>query len=107
MGPEPNTSAAVLPFEQVARIPAAGDNAAIAARTLDAGTRILLRHLVFEISHTVLEGHRFAAQRIEKGKPLLSWGLPFGLALRPIEPGEYICNEKILRVLAERRVGFE
>jgi altronate dehydratase len=98
--------AAVLPLEKVARVPAPGDNAAIAIHTLPGGARILLRHLVFEVSHTVLEGHRFAVQRIEKGQPLLSWGLPFGLTLRPIEPGEYLCNERILRVLDERRVDF-
>src|SRR3954470_8023840 len=100
-GPEP------LLFEQAGRVPSPGDNVAIAVRTLPAGTLILLRQLVFEFAHTVLEGHRFAVFRIRKGDPLLSWGLPFGLALRDIEPGEYICNEKILRVLSERHVAFE
>ena len=79
---------------------------AIAVRTLLAGTRILIRQLVFEFSHTVLEGHRFSLFRIRKGEALLSWGLPFGLAARDIEPGEYVCNEKILRVLKDRNVDF-
>lgn len=96
-----------LSFEQAGRVPSPGDNVAIAVRTLPAGTRILLRQLVFEFTQTILEGHRFAIFRIRKGEPLLSWGLPFGLALRDIEPGEYICNEKILRVLADRYVPFE
>jgi altronate dehydratase len=100
-------SEAPLEFAQAGRVPAPGDNVAIAIRTLPAGTRILLRQLVFEFAHTVLEGHRFAVFRIGKGEPLLSWGLPFGLALRDIEPGEYVCNEKILRVLGERRVDFK
>ena len=93
-------------FADVGRIPAPGDNVAIASRALPAGTRFLIRQLVFELTHTVLEGHRFAIFRIRKGDPLLSWGLPFGLATRDIEPGEYICNEKILRALAERHVDF-
>ena len=97
----------MLDFAEGGRIPAAGDNAAIAIRTLPAGTRVLIRQLVFEFSHTVLEGHRFALFRITKGEPILSWGLPFGVALRDIEPGEYLCNEKILRVLKERHVDFE
>jgi altronate dehydratase len=95
-----------LNFPEIGRIPAPGDNVAIASRTLPAGTRFLIRQLVFELTHTVLEGHRFAIFRIRKGDPLLSWGLPFGLAARDIEPGEYICNEKILRALAERHVDF-
>src|SRR4051812_13036282 len=96
-----------LSFAEAGRIPASGDNTAIALRTLPAGTRILLRQLVFEFAHTVLEGHRFALYRIGKGQQLLSWGLPFGIAVRDIEPGEYICNEKILRVLGDRRLGID
>ena len=103
----PHSSNEPLDFAQAGRIPASGDNIAIAVRTLPAGTRVLIRQLVFVFAHTVLEGHRFAIFRIRKGEPLLSWGLPFGLALRDIEPGEYICNEKILRVLRERNVDFE
>jgi altronate dehydratase len=44
--------------------------------------------------------------RIRKGDPLLSWGLPFGLAIRDIEPGEYVCNEKMLESLRERSVDL-
>ena len=96
----------VIDFADAGRVPATGDNVAIAIRKLPAGTRLLIRQLVFEFSHTVLEGHRFAIFRIRKGEPLLSWGLPFGLALRDIEPGEYLCNEKILRSLKERNMDF-
>lgn len=105
--PVSTTANEVLEFSSAGRIPAPGDNVAIAIRTLPAGTRILIRQLVFEFSHTVLEGHRFAIFRLRKGEALLSWGLPFGLALRDIEPGEYVCNEKILRVLKDRNVNFE
>ncbi|HEV8541633.1 MAG TPA: UxaA family hydrolase [Verrucomicrobiae bacterium] len=105
--PVPNDFTEPLRFDEAARVPASGDNTAIAVRTLPTGTRILIRQLVFEFAHTVLEGHRFALFRINKGQPLLSWGLPFGIALRDIEPGEYVCNEKILRVLSERHVEFE
>jgi altronate dehydratase len=95
-----------LIFADVARIAAPGDNVAIALQTLPAGSRILIRQLVFEFAHTVLEGHRFAIHRIRKGEALLSWGLPFGLANRDIEPGEYVCNEKILHALAERSIDL-
>lgn len=97
----------VLEFAQAGILPAHGDNVAIASRTLPAGTRVAIRQLVFELGHAVLEGHRFAVFPIRKGEPLLSWGLPFGRALREIEPGEYVCNEKILGALRERSVPFD
>ena len=89
-------------FREIGRLPAPGDNVAIATRRLKAGTRVSYEGSEFEIPHTVLEGHRFAVEPIAAGDDLLSWGLPFGRALRDIEPGDYACNEKILRVLRER-----
>jgi len=89
-------------FREVGRLPAAGDNVAMATRRLQAGTRVSYEGSEFEIAHTVLEGHRFAVEPIAEGGDLLSWGLRFGRATREIEPGDYACNEKILRVLRER-----
>ena len=43
---------------------------------------------------------------IARGEELLSWGLPFGVATRDISPGEYVCNEKIIRALKGRNVDF-
>jgi altronate dehydratase len=98
---------APLSFDEVARLPAPDDNAAIATRTLEAGTRVAFGRSVFCIAHTILEGHRFAIRPVREGEDLLSWGLPFGSAAKEIPPGEYVCNEKILRALAERHVDFE
>ena len=89
-------------FREVGRLPAPGDNVAMATRRLQAGTRVSYEGSEFEIAHTVLEGHRFAVEPIAEGEDLLSWGLRFGRATRDIEPGDYACNEKILRVLRER-----
>jgi altronate dehydratase len=89
-------------FGEVGRLPDPADNVAIATRRLEAGTRVSYDGVEFEILNTVLEGHRFAVEPISKGEDLLSWGLPFGRALRDISPGDYACNEKILRVLRER-----
>ena len=94
-------------FDQVARVPAAGDNVAIATRRLEAGTVVVDEGCDFRLPHTILEGHRFVRAPIRRGARLTSWGLPFGIAARALGPGEYVCNEKILTALAERDIDFE
>jgi altronate dehydratase len=89
-------------FREVGRLPAPGDNVAMATRRLEAGTRVSYEGIEFTVGHTVLEGHRFAVEPIAEGEDLISWGLRFGHAIRDIAPGDYACNEKILRVLRER-----
>ena len=96
-----------VPFAEVARLPAPGDNAAIAIRRIDPGVVITTDAAEFPITSTVLEGHRFAVSDIKPGNPLLSWGLPFGQALTEIWPGDYICNEKGLGELRHRRLDFQ
>ncbi len=107
---------AALDALQVSRLPAPADNVAIAVRQLDAGTVLTLpsgpdaaagisalpRTRI--LAHTVLEGHRFAVAPIAPGHPLLSWGLPFGVALTDIAPGDYVCNQSMLDAMAVRRL---
>jgi altronate dehydratase len=97
---------APLGLEQAGRLPVPGDNVAIAGRRLEAGTAITHGGQTFRLTHTVMEGHRFAAQPISAGEKLLSWALPFGKALRAIAPGEYICNRGMLDALAHRGLDF-
>lgn len=94
-------------FMSVGRLPAADDNVAIATQELDAETVIQYDDEQFFLSHTVLEGHRFAIQSIAEGDPLLSWGLPFGYASRSIAPGDYVCNQKMIDSLSIRNLNFE
>ncbi|MCY3552695.1 MAG: UxaA family hydrolase [Candidatus Poribacteria bacterium] len=94
-------------FTTVARLPSPGDNVAIATQTLESGTRIGYEGSQFQLSHTILEGHRFAIQSISETEPLLSWGLPFGFATRAIEPGDYVCNQKMIDSLSIRNLPFE
>ena len=94
-------------FDHVARVPAPGDNVAIATRRLEAGTVLADREREFHLPHTVLEGHRFVRTPIPDEARLMSWGLPFGIAARALVPGEYVCNAKILSALAQRDIDFE
>ena len=87
-------------FHDVGRLPAPGDNVAIASRRLPAGTQIANGGATFVTSHTILEGHRFALCDIAAGDTLLSWGLPFGVANRDIAPGTYVCNHAMYGALA-------
>ncbi|HUR59357.1 MAG TPA: UxaA family hydrolase, partial [Opitutaceae bacterium] len=93
-----------LDFTAVARLPSPGDNVAIAIRRLDAGETVTLPTGARTLPHTVLEGHRFAVQPIARGEALLSWGLPFAHALKPIAAGDYVSNQSMLEALAVRRV---
>ena len=94
-------------FAEAARLPAPGDNVGIAARRLEAGTRVAAPEGELALSHTVMEGHRFAVVPIPQGDELLSWGLPFGAASRDIAPGDYVCNPGMLEALSGRRIDFE
>ena len=93
-------------FDRVARIPAPDDNVAIATRRLEAGTLVADGTSEFRLPHTVLEGHRFVRVPVPQGVQLTSWGLPFGIAARALEPGEYVCNERILAALGARDIDF-
>ena len=94
-------------LEKLARIPLRGDNCAIATRSLDAGTPVIAGGKTLNISSTVLEGHRFALENIPEGQPLLSWGLPFGYATRPIHPGEYVFNKGMAEEMSYRELEVD
>ncbi|MCY4089947.1 MAG: UxaA family hydrolase [Caldilineaceae bacterium] len=96
-----------LPFDEAARLPLPGDNVAIATRTLPAGTQIDYCGRILTLDYTAMEGHRFAVAPIAEGAALLSWGLPFGMATRPIAPGEYVRNTEMLDALGVRALDFE
>ena len=51
-------------FDDIARLPAPSDNVAIATRRLEANSEIRCDGEQFELSHTILEGHRFAIKPI-------------------------------------------
>ncbi|MEX1019142.1 MAG: UxaA family hydrolase, partial [Litorilinea sp.] len=93
-------------LSDLARLPLPGDNVAITTQRVEAGTRVQGDDAIFPLSHSILEGHRFAIRPIAQGEPLLSWELPFGVATRDIAPGEYVCNADILEALNLRNLDF-
>jgi altronate dehydratase len=94
-------------FHEIARFPESGDNVAIVTHRVEAGSEIINADgPSFVLSHTLLEGHRFAVQAINIGDAVLSWGLPFGTAVENIGPGDYICNAEILEALRIRHLDF-
>ncbi|KAL3906067.1 MAG: hypothetical protein SGPRY_010687 [Prymnesium sp.] len=60
-------------------------------------------HAPLALTHPLLEGHRFSVASIRAGELITSWGEPFGRALLPISPGEWIRNAKTLGELKRRR----
>lgn len=96
----------VYNFEDVARLPSPDDNVAVVTQRLDAGSEIAHGTHRYKLSHTILEGHRFAIAPIAKGEALLSWSLPFGYANHAILPGDYVVNEAMLEALGGRTIDF-
>lgn len=101
------TNQATWEFADIARLPHPNDNTAITTRRLEAGDRIRYQGQVWTLRHTILEAHRFAVTKIPKGAALLSWGLPFGFALKNIQAGEYVCNASTLESIKIRSVKLE
>ncbi|MCM3760860.1 UxaA family hydrolase [Alkalihalobacillus oceani] len=93
-------------FDEVARLPLPEDNVAVATRQLDAGTVIHYQGQELTLDYTVMEGHRFAVKPIAPGDDMLSWALPFGVAQKEIQPGNYVINEGVLEALSVRGLDF-
>jgi altronate dehydratase len=94
-------------FDEVARLPLPGDNVAVATRQLEVGTIIYYQEKALTLNYTVMEGHRFAVKPIAYGEALLSWELPFGLALQTIQPGNYVINQDALDALRVRELDIK
>jgi altronate dehydratase len=94
-------------FANIARLPLPADNVAIATHRLEAGTMVNYGDQKLRLSHTVLEGHRFAVQPIQSGETLLSWELPFGVATEDIPVGGYVINADTISTLREYNVELE
>jgi hypothetical protein len=70
------------------------DNVATALTDLEAGETVTVILEAFTATVTLLDaiafGHKFALARIDKGTPVLKYGLPIGNALETIEAGTWV-----------------
>jgi len=83
------------------------DNAAIALKLIKAGTPLVVNGKEIGVcAHDIPEGHRFAVEPITAGTEITSWALPFGVALRDLAAGEYLCNVKVLTRMADDMAGL-
>jgi hypothetical protein len=83
-------------------LPAVGDNAAIATERIEAGDLIEIEGQLIVVNTAIPKGHRLCVKRIQKDEEVLSWGYPFGYASVDIDPGDYLCNERMKDVLSMR-----
>ena len=98
----PGKTALETTGESLARLAAPDDNCAIAVQSLQAGATVNLGSASVRLIQAVLEGHRFATKPIGAGEALLSWGMPFGYALEPINRGQWVVNQAMLEELGVR-----
>ena len=93
-------------LHELARLPDPADNCAIAIRDLPAGTDISYAGDRFQLSHAILEGHRFAIRPILRGAALTSWRQRFGIASTDIQPGDSVINAGVQLELSRRSLDF-
>ena len=100
-----NSSKNIHTLKSVALLPSKDDNAAIATKIIQKGTKIRFEmKTIFEIDSKCLEGHRFCVRTIRKGEHITSWGMPFAVATKDLSPGSYLCNDRIAASLKSRGV---
>ena len=91
-GPTPTSprSAAATAVVPLLRL-ATGDNVAVAARSLVAGTTVELdTGVTVTLREAIGVGHKVAIRRIAAGEKVIKWGCPIGSATRGIAAGEHV-----------------
>lgn len=77
------------PLDPLLRL-AAGDNVAVALRKIAAGERIELGGTTLVAAEEVPMAHKLALEPIAVGAVVTKFGVPIGIATRPIAPGELV-----------------
>jgi len=69
---------------------AVGDNVAVALRKIAAGERVGLGGITLVAAEEVPMAHKLALEPIAEGAVVTKFGVPIGIATRPIAPGELV-----------------
>lgn len=78
------------------------DNVAVALAELAAGPAEVLGGEPVSLADGLSRGHKVALRAVAEGQPVLKYGLPIGLATRPIAPGERVHTHNLTTALNER-----
>ncbi|EGD74223.1 hypothetical protein PTSG_06233 [Salpingoeca rosetta] len=95
----------ILPSRALKGVLDTPDNAALALHYIPKGSPLIVEgRVIVECStHDIPEGHRFTVEHIGAGEEIRSWGIPFGIALTDLQPGQYLCNSKSLQAFKDRK----
>jgi hypothetical protein len=74
---------------------APGDNVAVAACELSAGTEIRIGDDTLRLAARVDVGHKFALTPIAAGERVIKYAAPIGRATRPIAAGDYVHSHNL------------
>lgn len=77
------------------------DSVAVALEPLKKGTEAILDDQTVILTEDIPQGHKFALQDIEKGKPVIKYGQPIGTASQDIETGAWIHTHNLKTGLSE------
>jgi altronate hydrolase len=78
------------------------DNVAVALAELEAGPAEVLGGEQVLLTDGLSRGHKVALLDLAEGQPVIKYGLPIGLASRPIAPGEQVHTHNLATALNER-----
>lgn len=78
------------------------DNVAVALAELEAGPAEVLGGEPVSLTDGLSRGHKVALRELAEGQPVIKYGLPIGLATRPIVAGEPVHTHNLATALNER-----
>ena len=86
--------------------PEADNVAVVTVALLEKGTQLRHEGKLLRLSGRGLRGQSIAIRSLQKGQPFISLGDPFGVASRPVQPGDPIDSTNLERSLPKLRVVY-
>jgi altronate hydrolase len=95
-----------LPDVAIVIRPGVDNVAVVTMGVLEAGTPVHYRGELLTVSGTAHRGQSLAIDSLQKGQPFISLGDPFGVASRPVRPGDPVDETNLDRSLPKLRVEY-